>query len=199
MSKWKIYLPAIILAFSGLGLILYGLKDILIPQPPEVEIIKAEDISPSPTTLPMIVVDVAGAVEKPGVYTLPTGARVSDALVSAGGLSSSADKNYLARHINLASILADGSKIYILRKGEVVEPPTPPSTSTFLGSTATPAKGLININTATEKELESLWGIGAVRAKSIYDHRPYTNLEELKTKADIPENVFEKIKSEITY
>ena len=197
-DKWKIIVPIIILSALGVGFIIYGLKDILIPRAPEVEIIKAETALPSPIPSRTIVVDVSGAVENPGVYTLPFGSRISDCLVAAGGLSVVADKNYLARYVNLASVVPDGAKIYILKKGE--SPILPSSTpAPVLGENTNPASSnLISINSASQSDLETLWGIGPSRAKSIYDHRPYTSLEEIKSKADIPDNVYQEIKDQIT-
>lgn len=196
-AKWRLYLPVILLAVAGLGLIGYGLFDLLVPKPPVVEIIKADQTEAPMASVTTIVVDVSGAVESPGVYTIPQGSRVSDALVTAGGLTPQADKTYLARYVNLASVVLDGSKIYILKKGEA------PLSVDKAGAGAADVLGvgqqsLISINSASQSELEKLWGIGEARAKSIIDHRPYTNLEEIKSRADVPDNVFEKIKSEIS-
>jgi competence protein ComEA len=195
-TKWR-YLPVIILALAGLSLIGYSLFDLFFPKDPVVEIIRA-DTQESPTpSVTTIVVDVSGAVENPGVYTIPLGSRVSDALVTAGGLTPSADKTYLSRHVNLASPVSDGSKIYILKKGEA------PLTTSAVGEGGETVLGvsqptLISINSASQSELEALWGIGEARAKSIVDHRPYTSLEEIKSRADVPDNVFDKIKAELT-
>lgn len=193
-TKWR-YLPVIILALAGLSLIGYSLIDLLFPKPPVVEIIKAEIAQSPAPSVSTIVVDVSGAVENPGVYTIPLGSRVSDALVTAGGLTPSADKSYLSRHVNLASPVSDGSKIYILKKGEAPLTTSTVGEETVLGVSQ---PTLININSASQSELEALWGIGEARAKSIVDHRPYTSLEEIKSRADVPDNVFDKIKAEIS-
>ena len=128
-----------------------------------------------------IVVDVGGAVERPGVYQLAADARVNDALTAAGGLSAEADRSWVARYLNLAQAVVDGAKIYIPNQGE--------SISSING---------ININTATASELDSLWGVGAKRAADIINNRPYVKVEELVTKAGVPQNVYEKIKDQIT-
>src|SRR3989344_3748650 len=78
---------------------------------PTVEIIPVQEAEPSGTL--EIVVDVAGAVEKPGLYRLPREARVNDALVAAGGFSADADRNWVEKYINLAQLLSDGIKLYI--------------------------------------------------------------------------------------
>lgn len=132
-----------------------------------------------------ITVDVGGAVERPGVYQLAADARVNDALTAAGGLSGEADRSWVARYLNLAQVVVDGAKIYIPRISEDTS-----STS----STSNP----ININTASAQELDSLWGIGAKRAADIIANRPYAKVEELVTKAGVPQNVVDKIKDKVT-
>lgn len=133
-----------------------------------------------------IVVDVGGAVERPGVYQLAADARVNDALTAAGGLSAEADRNWVARYLNLAQVVVDGAKIYIPEIG---------STGS-VGSTSSTSNP-ININTASAGELDSLWGIGAKRAADIMANRPYSSIDELITKAGIPRNVVDKIKGQI--
>ncbi|MEI6690237.1 MAG: SLBB domain-containing protein [bacterium] len=194
-QQWRSYLPIMTLGIIGACLIGYGLQELFIPKPPVVEIIKANTSpSPLPTAISNIVVDVSGAVENPGVYTLSPGSRVSDALVAAGGLAVVADKNYLARNVNLASVVTDGSKIYILKKGEVPTVVTTNTTTTSNGNTTS----LVSINSASESELDRLWGIGPTRAQDIITNRPYTTIDELKSKAKIPDSVFSKIKIEIS-
>ena len=196
-QTWIPYLPIIILGLIGLGFLGFGLHELFIPKAPVVEITHV-GASPSPTTstheTAKIVVDVAGAVEHPGVYTLELGSRVSDALVAAGGLSISADKNYLSRSVNLASQVADGSKIYILKKGEA--PATPAQTD--VATIVPPTTSLISINTAPLSDLDKLWGIGESRAGDIISNRPYASLDELKTKAHIPTSIYDKIKATIS-
>lgn len=134
-----------------------------------------------------IVVDVGGAVERPGVYQLAADARVNDALTAAGGLSAQADRGWVARYLNLAQVVSDGAKIYIPEIGST-------GSVGSTGSTSNP----ININTASAQELDSLWGIGAKRAADIIQNRPYSKADELITKAGIPQNVYEKIKDQIS-
>ena len=138
-----------------------------------------------------VVVDVGGAVERPGVYELPGDARVNDALAAAGGLAADADRVWVARYLNLAQVVVDGSKIYIPATGEAGS-----SNSTnqqIIQSSNNP----ININTASSQELDSLWGVGAKRAADIIANRPYANGEELVSRAGIPQNVYERIKDGI--
>ena len=165
---------------------------------PTVEIIPVQEAEPSGTL--EIVVDEAGAVEKPGLYSLPRDARVNDALVAAGGFSADADRNWVEKYINLAQLLSDGIKLYIPTVSEDLSAET-------LGSNNPADAGgavigyqtqTINVNTASLAELDSLWGIGEKRAQAIVDNRPYGDLSELTSKAGIPKNVFERIKSQIS-
>ena len=130
-----------------------------------------------------IVVDVSGAVEKPGVYRLPNDSRIQDALITAGGLGAKADRNYIAKYINMAQKLTDGEKIYI------------PSTDdqNNLKSSLT-----ININMATLAELDGLPGIAEITAKKIVDGRPYQNISQLIEKKIISKTVFDKIKDKLS-
>ncbi len=122
-----------------------------------------------------IVVHVDGAVGKPGVYRLASGARVTDAVAAAGGLMSQADGS----RINLAAKVADGQKVYIPRVGESVGQSTGGSVSQIAGESV---DQLININTASETELDKLPGVGPVTAGKIIASRPYSALEDLLTK-----------------
>ena len=146
-----------------------------------------------------MIVDVSGAVERPGVYQLPNSARINDALVAAGGFSQGADRVWVTRYLNLAQVVPDGAKIYIPVSGEDSSKVNSSSGGKVAGAVIGAGQpDLININTATSQELDSLWGIGEVRARDIVSNRPYQNIEELKSKAGIPENVFERIKGQIT-
>jgi competence protein ComEA len=164
-----------------------------------VEIV-SEDVESNVTD--KIVVDVSGAVEKAGVYEFSATSRINDALVLAGGLSASADRNWVSRFINLASKLEDGMKIYIPFAGEqVTNQTTPIGDNNVAGVSSTNIAGSTNgigINSASISQLDTLWGIGEVRANQIISNRPYSSLEQLMTKAGIPKNVFERIKDQIS-
>ncbi len=135
-----------------------------------------------------------------GVYKLSNGSRVDDLLIISGGLSASADRDWVTKNINRAAKLSDGQKLYIYHSEELSARNTEGSLDKkVLGTIAgsDPAM-LVNINTASQKELESLVGIGPVYAQSIIEHRPYSNLEELLSKKIIPQKTYEKIKNEIS-
>lgn len=136
-----------------------------------------------------IVIDVAGAVEKPGVYKLEQGARIVDALAAAGGLSGQADRDFLSKTINLSQLVTDGMKIYIQPIGE-------DRGSRGAGSGSAGGAGeigeIIYINSASKEELELLWGVGAARAEAIIAGRPYSRIDDLVSRKIVPKNVVEK-------
>ncbi len=140
------------------------------------------------TSETQIVVEVAGEVEKPGVYSLPQGSRVQDALLLSGKILSTADSESIEKTINKAAKLTDGQKIYIPKKGE--------HTQSVLSISSTTK--LININSGSQTELESLPGVGAATAVKIIAGRPYQNVNELTSKKIIGVNLYEKIKDLIS-
>lgn len=138
----------------------------------------------SPTATASVVVDVAGKVRRPGVYTLPSGARVYEALRAAGGVRRGASTVAL----NLAAPLVDGEQIVvgIAAAGPVggVGPIVGASpTGGSLGSATAPAT-VINLNTATLEQLESLPGVGPVLGQNILDWRnangQFTSVDQLR-------------------
>jgi len=155
------------------------------PQPIEVEM-----PSPSPTDSPAeLAVYVTGAVANPGVYYLAEESRVQDALEAAGGPTANADLD----RVNLAQRLRDEDQIYFPEVGEE-NPPV-----TRMGGSG---EGLININTASAAELETLPGIGPVLAGAIVDHReahgPFSSIEEITNVQGIGQGVFGEIRELIT-
>ena len=130
-----------------------------------------------------LTVDVQGAVNKPGVVRLPGGSRIEDAIAAAGGFSEEADQEYIRRQMNLAAKVVDGTKIYLPYQGE---------------SNQSNVSNVVNLNTASQKELESLPGIGPVTAEKIIAGRPYGTIEELMERKIIGKAVFEKIKERIS-
>lgn len=105
-----------------------------------------------------VVVDVAGAVERPGVYRLPAGARVTDAVERAGGASAGA----LLEAINLAARLADGQQVVVPRKGPG---------GGALATAGSEEEGPISLGTATVEQLDTIDGIGPVTAQKIVEYR----------------------------
>lgn len=178
------YISLILLLLILLGGALFYLRW---PRPTPIEIIEP---TPAPASTPgEIGVYVVGAVMNPGVYFLPQGSRVADALEAGGGPTEEAD---LAR-VNLAKRVYDEEQIYVPKLGEENPPLPPPS-----GSSGGQAGGKININTATAAELETLPGIGPVLAQRIVDYRkangPFAATEDIKNVGGIGEVTFEGVK-----
>ena len=138
---------------------------------------------PVPSAAPdsaRIVVDVVGAVVRPGLHELPAASRVADAVAAAGGLTPEADR----LRINLAEPLADGSRLWVPALGETVGPEVVPVTA----GTGDPAgNGFdgtpVNLNSADAAGLQRLPGIGPSLAAAIVEHRrrsgPFATVDEL--------------------
>jgi competence protein ComEA len=135
-----------------------------------------------------LVVDVEGGVNEPGLHRLPAGSRVADALAAAGGYAPSADLAAAAQSLNLAAELVDGQQVLVPVIG------------------AAPAGGdggggLVNLNRATQSELEALPGIGPVTAEKIIAARetqPFASLEELVTRDVLTARQLEQIADLVT-
>lgn len=180
-------LVPIALGSLGLILVLIGIFQFLTRRA-EPSPIVFEDSSESSEE--KIVVDVEGAVISPGVYSISSKSRILDALAAAGGLSEDADRDWVEKNINLAKKASDGVKIYIPRTGELVLS----ETSSSIGT----AGPVININTASATDLDSLPGIGTVTSQKIIDGRPYGQIEELLSKKIVGQATFDKIKDKIS-
>lgn len=146
-----------------------------------------------PEQVQQVTVDIAGAVWRPGVYTLKTGARVKDAVDKASPRS---DANL--ELLNLASILRDGQKIVVptkISEGDLKR------RSTSEASLPGQAKR-INLNAATKVELETLPGIGPVRAQAVIEYRTqhsgFKKIEEIKNVEGIGEITFKKVEDLVT-
>lgn len=142
----------------------------------------------------IIKVDVKGAVNRPGVYIADSGDRVIDLIADAGDFTSEANKD----QVNLAQVVEDQMVILVPEIGDegVGGVTTGPETS--LGGSS---DGKINLNTATQAELETLTGVGPSKALSIIDYREKTgkfqSVEDLKKISGIGDKTFEKLKDSI--
>lgn len=148
-----------------------------------------------------IAAEISGEVVKPGVYKLPDGARINDLLVASGGLTSLADRVWTDKYLNQAAKVVDGQKVYIPKIGQQTgsgSAKTSGGDQTTSPSFSSDSTKLININTASLSQLDSLPGIGQVYGQSIIEHRPYSTPEELVAKGVIKQSLYEKIKDRIT-
>lgn len=166
---------------------------------------QAITLSPPPSPAP-ILVHISGAVAHPGVYALPSDSRVLDGLEAAGGLLAQAD----AQILNLAAPLEDGERVFVPAVAPTQPPPQLnsafPAGQTGAGQPPTPASNLasnlININTASQEELERLPGIGPVTAQKIITYRQqngsFTAIEAIQDVPGIGPKTFERIKGFIS-
>jgi len=140
----------------------------------------------------LVLVDVAGWVRRPGVYEFATGARVIDAIEAAGGARPGA----MLEALNLAAPLADGTQILVPREGEAGAVPP------VAAGSGSGAAGLVNVNTASATELETLPGIGEVIAQRIVDHRtangPFASVDQLLDVSGIGDSILGSIRELVT-
>jgi competence protein ComEA len=140
---------------------------------------------------PPLIIDVAGAVEQPGVYEFAEGDRVIDAIERAGGPLPKADLSLL----NLAAPLTDGTQVLVPKAGPMV----PGGEITVPGGSAS---GLINVNTASATELEGLSGIGEVLAATIIEYRtqngPFVSVDDLLDVSGIGPATLDEIRDQVT-
>ncbi len=140
-----------------------------------------------------LVVHIAGAVVHPGVYEVPEGARVIEAVQAAGGMALDANPDA----VNLAARLADGQRVYVPRVGEAV-----PVGDSGTGSGSGAITGPVNLNTATVDELDTLPGVGPATAAAIIAHReqngPFASVDDLGNVRGIGPAKLEAIRGLVT-
>ena len=165
----------------------------------EETIIKEEPQIEQEETIKYIYIDIKGAIKKPGVYKLEENSRIIDAINISGGLLKTANTTYT----NLSKILNDSEVIKIYTNEEVkkLEKETPQELPK-VEETPTIENKLININTASLEQLQTLNGIGESKAKSIVEYRTtngnFKSIEEIKNVSGISESLYEKIKDSIS-
>ena len=153
-----------------------------------------KEVKEEPVEQDLITVDVKGAVKSPGIYDLPVGSRVNDAVQKAGGLTEQAD----SKSLNLAQKVSDEALVYVPTKGEEVA-----SQQIASGTTSSTSKEKkVNLNKASLEELKQVKGLGGKRAQDIIDHREangkFKSVDELKKVSGIGAKTIEKLKDYVT-
>ncbi|ALC81690.1 MULTISPECIES: helix-hairpin-helix domain-containing protein [Bacillus] len=172
----------------------------VLPKEVSAEAIEKPQEETPPEQPQSIVIDVKGAVKKPGVYDMQSGDRVHHVIQKAGGVLDGADQNQL----NLALLLQDGMVIYVPKKGEegAASGAAPEGQSNVESTEQNGSAKTVNINTATSEELQTLPGIGPSRAETIIAYREenggFKTIEDMMNVSGIGEKSFEKLKPSIT-
>lgn len=190
MKPWQQTLAGFLLGLVVVGAIIL----VVSPQrgQPIALVTRTPNLTPDPSATPgLIRVHVTGAINNPGVYTLQKEARLEDAIQAAGGLQETADPQSL----NLAATLLDGQRLYIPSAQEVTLAPDDKGLQVDVPS-------VVNINSASLAELDSLPGIGEVKAQAIITYRHqnglFTALEDLLKVEGISQSLYEKLEGLIT-
>lgn len=140
----------------------------------------------------LITVDVKGAVKSPGIYNLPLGSRVNDAVQKAGGMTENAD----SKNLNLAQKVSDESLVYVPSKEETDIQEASPNTASSKETKK------VNINKASLEELKQVKGLGGKRAQDIIDYREskgtFKSVDDLKKVSGIGAKTIEKLKDYVT-
>jgi competence protein ComEA len=157
-----------------------------------VEVISGPAASGSPVpSAPMLVVQVAGAVLRPGVFSLPQGSRVADAIRAAGGYSPDVDPRQAETKLNLAAKLQDAELVSVPRLGDG-SGTAPPAGAT---------SGLLDLNTATAEQLDTLPGIGPATTTKIIasrSERPFASVDDLVTRKLVTAATLAKFRGQVT-
>ena len=186
MKRMKMAILLLVFCMTGCGRTEPYLETLSFSEETESPTETEADSEPEkPKETDTVYIYVCGAVSAPGVYALPSGSRIFEALSLAGGLTEDADLTV----INQAEPVTDGMMIRIPVEGETV------------AEAAEPSDGRINLNTATAEELMTLPGIGTSKAESIIayreEHGAFGDITELMQIPGIKQGVFSKLKEKV--
>jgi competence protein ComEA len=152
-----------------------------------------------------IVVDVGGAVARPGVYRLPAGSRVADAVDAAGGYAATVDASLVDRQLNLATPVTDGQKIRVPVRGEAPQTGGTDPGDGVAGDGAAGggvgSAGPVDLNRASAEVLDTLPGVGPVTAAKIIaarDAQPFTSVDDLLARKVVGSATLEKLRPLVT-
>lgn len=145
---------------------------------------------------PGLVIQVSGAVLHPGVYSLPAGSRVEDAIRAAGGYSTEVDPRAAETKLNLAAKVQDAQLVVVPRRGDTA------SASSGAGSgSSTQSDGPVNLNSATAEQLDTLPGVGPATAAKIITSReqlPFAAVDDLVTRKLVSASTLAKFRDQVT-
>ncbi len=156
------------------------------------------DGSPASATRADLVVDVQGAVVRPGIVHVPAGARVADAIAAAGGYGPRVAADRVGQALNLAALVKDGDKVFVPSRDDRSSSASPGSGGGGGGSTPGGSSGPVDLNHATVAELDALPGIGPVTAAKIIaarDEQAFGSVDDLRTRKILGAATFDKVKN----
>jgi competence protein ComEA len=190
----RIAVAALCIALAGVGLGAWLVLTIGTSPAPAasglIDPFASPDSTVAPTTAHLLVVDVEGAVLRPGIIQLPPGSRVADVVAAAGGYGPDADLKAAAAQVNLAALVRDGQQIVVPGLGV-------PAASAGGGTIG----GLLDLNSASSSALDALPGIGPVSVQKIVAARtekPFGSVDELVTRKVLTKAQLDKIRDLVT-
>lgn len=198
ITHLKIWIPWGLLVFGfAVGVVggILAYKDLSQPRDnlQEVQVQQCEPLVHQASTSGMLVY-VSGAVKKPGVYTLfQENARIFQAIEKAGGFSSQANKSYIAKTLNMVGRVKDGERVYV--PTEIEESGLQVTASQVATQENAKFAQKMDMNTATQQQLEQLSGIGETRASQIVQGRPYSDLNDFISRSGLPNSIIDALES----